>query len=491
MDSIYSESAAALVKAIKGKRISAVEALQAMLERIKAVNSAINAVVTVDEEGALARARAADEALARGEDLGPLHGLPMTVKDSWETAAIRTTAGAKEFADYVPREDAVGVARLKAAGAIIFGKTNLPSYAADIQSYNPLFGITNNPWDESRTVGGSSGGAAAALAAGMTPLELGSDLAGSIRVPAAMCGVYGHKPSYRAIPMRGHIPGPPGTQSEADLAVAGPMARTAQDLQLSMDVLTGPNAREAKAWQLKFPGPRHKALKAYRVACWFDDPYCPVQESLRDKLEDLADKLEKAGARVDRTARPPFSLKDNHDIYLTLLGAVVGAGMPPKLFRQIQRGLPLARLAQRLGQVPPEMTTYLEGCTQHTRHWITTNEARTRLRAEWDSFFTRYDVLLTPVLPTNAFVHNTKGNILNRKLVIDGKTRHYLDLFTWCGLATTSYLPVTTAPIGLDASGLPSGVQIIGPYLEDRTCMDFAARLDRLTGGFMAPPLKT
>ncbi len=489
MNTLSTRSASALVKAIKDKKLSAVEVLQAALERIKARNGAINAIVSVDEAGAMARAKEADAALARGEDWGPLHGLPMTIKDSWETAGLRTTSGAREFANYVPAEDAVPVARLKAAGAIVFGKTNLPTYAADIQSYNALFGTTNNPWDQSRTVGGSSGGAAAALATGMTPLELGSDLAGSIRVPAAMCGVYGHKPSYRAIPMRGHVPGPPGTLSEADLAVAGPLARSAEDLSLAMDVLTGPNACEAKAWQLQFPKPRRKALKDYRVACWFDDPYCPVQAALRDKLEELADKLEKAGAQVDRKARPPFSLKDNHDIYLGLLGAVVGAGLPPHLFRQMQRGLPLARLAQRLGAVPPEMVTYLEGCTQRTRHWIANNEARTRLRAGWDGFFDQYDVLLTPVLPTNAFVHNTKGNVLNRKLEIDGRTRHYLDLFIWCGLATTSYLPVSTAPVGLDAAGLPSGVQIIGPYLEDRTCMDFAARLDRLTGGFIPPPV--
>ena len=488
MDTITSQSATALTRALAAGKISAVDALQACLDRVKAVNGPVNAVVTLDEEGAMTRARQADAARARGALWGPLHGLPMTIKDSWQTAGLRTTSGAKEFAQFVPKDDAVPVARLKAAGAIIFGKTNLPTYAADIQSYNAIFGTTNNPWDMSRTVGGSSGGAAAALATGMTPLELGSDLAGSIRVPAAMCGVFGHKPSYRAIPMRGHIPGPPGTLSEADLAVAGPLARSAADLQLAMDVLAGPNTREGTAWRLRFPKARHKALKDYRIACWFDDPYCPVQEALRDKLESLAAKLEQAGARVDRTARPPFSLKDNHDVYLGLLGAVVGAGLPPKLFRQMQTGLPVARLMRRLGRFAPEMVAYLEGCTQSTRHWIAANEARTRLRAGWDGFFERYDVLLTPVLPTNAFVHNTKGNVLNRKLVIDGITRHYLELFIWCGLATTSYLPVTTAPVGLARDGLPSGVQIIGPYLEDRTGMDFAARVEKLTGGFIAPP---
>ncbi len=488
MDSINNKTAVELVKAIKAKKVSAVEVLQAHLARIEARNDTINAVVTLDAERAMAHAKEADDALARGEDWGSLHGLPMTIKDSWETADLRTTAGAKEYATHVPKGDAVPVARLKAAGAIVFGKTNLPAHAADIQTDNPLFGKTNNPWDQSRTVGGSSGGAAAALATGMTPLELGSDLAGSIRVPAAMCGVYGHKPSFRAIPMLGHVPGPPGTLSEADLAVAGPLACDASDLKLAMKVLCGPSTREGTAWSLDFPKPRHRALKDYRVACWFDDPYCPVQGALRDKLEDMADALEKDGVNVDRNARPPFSLQQNHDIYYSLLAAVAAAGLPPATFSKLGKSLPTLKLAARLGLAPDALVAYVKGATQQAKEWIRVNEARAHLRAGWDQFFSEYDLMLAPVLPTNAFPHTTKGSVVKRTLDIDGVSRSYLDLFVWPGLAGASYLPASVAPIGVASDGLPAAVQIIGPYLEDNTCMDFAAKLGKVFGGFTAPP---
>ncbi len=488
MASPTDKSATALIKDIKSKKISSVEVLQAHLDQVSARNDAVNAVVTLDEDRAMARAKEADAALAKGQYWGPLHGLPMTIKDSWETEGLRTTAGAQEYEDHVPKTDAAPVARLKAAGAIVFGKTNLPAYAADIQTDNPLFGKTHNPWDATRTAGGSSGGAAAALATRMTPLELGSDLAGSIRVPAAMCGVYGHKPSFRTIPMAGHVPGPPGTLSEADLAVAGPLARSAQDLMLAMDVLAGPSEREAAAWSMKLPKARHKALKDYRVACWLDDPYCPVQGALRDKLEDMADALEKAGVKVDRKARPSFSMERSHDIYFSLLAAVAAAGLPPQTFSQLGKALPLLKIAAKFGMVPEALADYAQGATQQAKEWIEKNEARAHLRASWDTFFKDYDIVLMPVLPTNAFPHVTKGSVVKRKLDIDGVTRSYLDLFVWPGLAGASYLPATVAPLGLSSDGLPAAVQIVGPYLHDKSCMDFAEKLGRVYGGFVAPP---
>jgi amidase len=488
MKALTTQTATELLAAIKAKKVSAVEALQACLEQVSRQNQKVNAVITLDVENAMECAKAADVALAKGENWGALHGLPMTIKDSWETAGLRTTAGAKEYSEHVPAKDAAPVARLKAAGAIIFGKTNLPAYAADIQTDNPLFGKTNNPWDQGRTAGGSSGGAAAALATGMTPLELGSDLAGSIRVPAAMCGVYGHKPSFRAIPMRGHVPGPPGSLSEADLAVAGPLARDAADLKLAMDVLSGPSAREGTAWALNFPKPRHKALKNYRVACWFDDPYCPVQGALRDKLEAMADALEKAGVSVDRKARPPFSMQQNHDIYFNLLAAVAAAGLPEASFSRLVKALPFLKLAARFGMVPEALVDYVKGSTQMARSWIVVNEKRAHLRAGWDQFFGEYDLMLTPVLPTNAFPHTTEGSVVKRSLEIDGVSRNYLELFVWPGLSGASYLPASVAPLGIAADGLPASVQIIGPYLEDYTCLDFAAKLGKVFGGFTPPP---
>src|SRR5215813_3710365 len=280
-ESIVSElaytTAIDLAKKIRQRELSSREALDYFLARVATLDKTINSVVTIDAERARAEADAADAALARGEMRGPLHGVPMTIKDSFQTAGMRTTSGAPELADFVPQEDAWPVARLRAAGAIIFGKTNLPIYAGDLQSYNEVFGTTNNPYDLSRTPGGSSGGAAAALACGFTPLELGSDIAGSIRLPCHMSGVVGHKPSYGIVPAHGQIPGPPGTLTLADLAVAGPMARTIDDLKLGLDIMAGPNRWEHPAWKLKLPAPRRTALKDYRVAAWLDDPTCRVE----------------------------------------------------------------------------------------------------------------------------------------------------------------------------------------------------------------------
>src|SRR5271155_661916 len=254
-------SAVAIAQRIRRREISSREAVDYFLARVAALDKPINSVVTIAAQRARTEADAADAALARGEVRGPLHGVPMTIKDSFQTAGMRTTSGARELSGFVPQEDAWPVARLREAGAVIFGKTNLPIYAGDLQSYNEVFGTTNNPYDLSRTPGGSSGGSAAALACGFTPLELGSDIGGSIRLPSHMSGVAGHKPSYGLVPAHGQIPGPPGTLSLADLAVAGPMARTVEDLKLGLGIMAGPNRWEHPAWRLSLPPPRKKKLK--------------------------------------------------------------------------------------------------------------------------------------------------------------------------------------------------------------------------------------
>src|SRR5882724_2015195 len=277
-ESIVSElaygTAIDLAKKISQREVSSREVLDYFLERVAQLDPRINSVVTIDAKRARAEADAADAALARGEVRGPLHGVPITIKDSFQTKGMRTTSGAPELSDLVPHEDAWPVARLREAGAIIFGKTNLPIYAGDLQSYNEVFGTTNNPYDPARTPGGSSGGSAAALACGFTPLELGSDIGGSIRLPSHMSGVVGHKPSYGIVPSHGQIPGPPGTLTLADLAVAGPMARTVEDLELGLSLIAGPNRWEKPAWRLKLPPPRSRTQKRYRVAAWLDDPFC-------------------------------------------------------------------------------------------------------------------------------------------------------------------------------------------------------------------------
>src|SRR5215813_13046429 len=295
MSDIAFRSALELVVALRNREVSSRELLDHYLKRVERYNPQINAVVTLDVDRARKRADEADQALARGELWGPLHGLPMTIKDTIETAGLRTTAGAPIHTNHIPAHDAPVVARLKAAGAIVFGKTNTPVFAGDAQTYNPIFGVTNNPWDLTRSPGGSSGGSAAALSAGLTGLELGSDIGGSIRNPAHYCGVYGHKPSYDIIPLRGHIPGPPGLLSGTDIAVLGPLARSAKDLSLVLGLLVGPDEDEGVAWRLELPSPRRGALREYRVAAWLDDPVCPVDNEVRRRLEATVEALRHKG----------------------------------------------------------------------------------------------------------------------------------------------------------------------------------------------------
>jgi len=276
-------SARTIAKQIRDRKISSREALDFFLARVESLDKPINSVVTIDAERARREADEADAALARSENRGPLHGVPITIKDSFQTKGMRTTSGAPELSSFIPTEDAWPVARLREAGAIIYGKTNLPIYAGDLQSYNEVFGTTNNPYDVTRTPGGSSGGSAAALACGFTPLELGSDIGGSIRLPSHMSGVTGHKPSYGIVPAHGQIPGPPGTLTMADLAVAGPMARTVEDLQLGLDIMTTPNRWEHPAWSIKLPPPRHRLLSEYRIAAWGDEPAGPREPQISEQ----------------------------------------------------------------------------------------------------------------------------------------------------------------------------------------------------------------
>src|SRR5829696_9074997 len=323
-------SATEIVAGIRAKEVSSSELLATFLERVERRRD-LNAVVTLDVERATATAARADEAVARGEALGALHGLPMTIKDAFETEGLRTTSGAPELADHVPERDADAVARLRAAGAVIFGKTNLPLYAGDVQTYNEVFGVTNNPWDQSCCAGGSSGGAAAALAARLTPLELGSDIGGSIRNPAHYCGVTGLKPTYGIVPIRGHIPGPPGTLSEGDIGVAGPMARTVQDLELGLDVLAGPDDARGVAWRLELPPPRATTLAGYRVATWLDDPAAPIDRSVLELLEGAVGTLAGAGARMDEEASLGVDLEEIAEVYVQLLVGVLANGYPPEV----------------------------------------------------------------------------------------------------------------------------------------------------------------
>lgn len=372
------------------------------------------------------------------------------------------------------------------AGAIVFGKTNLPVLAGDLQSYNPIFGVTNNPWDTGRTCGGSSGGAAVALACGFASFEIGSDIGGSIRTPSNWCGVFGHKPTHGIIPQRGHVPGPPGMLSEADLGVVGPMARSAADLALLLDIQAGPLRDRAVAWKLALPKPRCGKLSDYRVAVWLDDDDFPVDPDVRAVLSRAAGALRSAGVTVDEGARPALRLADIFDTYLRLLTPVLLAGVPPDEF---------AAMSEFAAGMPADakdgLTLFARYGTATHREWLSANEARERVRATFAEFFTRYDVLLTPVTPVTAIPHDHSEPMPMRSIMVGGKSRPYFDLLAWISAATCAWLPATVAPVGRSADGLPVGMQIVGPYLEDRSTIDFADKLSAIVGGFESPPLTT
>lgn len=484
-DTIYS-NANTLAQAIRDKQATSRAALDHYLARVERLNPNLNAVIELNVEAARERADAADAALAAGENWGPLHGVPMTLKDTYEVVGMTCVVGAPALKDYRPKTNAVVAQRLIDAGAIIFGKTNTPLYAQDVQSFNAVFGTSNNPWNTAHTPGGSSGGAAAAVAAGLSAFEVGSDIGGSIRTPAHFCGVYGHKPSHGLIPMRGHIPGPPGTVSETDLAVAGPLARSAEDLALAMDVLTGAHGTAAKAWQLRLPKARHKSLKKFRVACWLDDKYCPVDTHTRTALNNVVTALRNAGVQVDESPKLPATLKQAHGLYDALLNAVIGAGLPSKVYNSLRRIAPVMGLIGGLFKTP--LGPFANGATQRYRDWARSNEMRHRQREQWEEFFTSYDVLLMPVTVTSAIKHNQEGNLFNRKIDVDGKPRAYTDQFIWIGPPTAALLPVTTAPIGQTPQGLPIGMQIVGASLEDKTTIEFARLLAKVIGGYSVPP---
>ena len=481
MTDLGTQSARELAAMIRRKQISSREMLDFFLDAIADRNEPLNAVVTLDEENARRAAGEADEAIARGDALGPLHGLPMTIKDTFETAGIRTTAGNPIWKDHVPDRDADTVAKLKRAGVVVFGKTNLPFMASDVQSYNDLFGCTNNPYDLTRTPGGSSGGAATALAAGFTSLELGSDIGGSIRTPSHWTGIYGHKPSFGIVSNLGHMPGPPGAKSQPDLGVAGPLARSAEDLAIALDVLSGPDENNAAGWRLDLARPRHSRLSDFRVATWFEDPAIPVDDAVRARFEATIEALRGAGVQVDEKARPALVLKDLIRAFDRLLMPIVLADLPDAA---------LAGLTQFANSFDKNDTSDAAEAArapliQH-REWLATNEYREQLRVAFREFFSSYDVLLCPVTSLPAIRHD-HSPFPARTIQVNGETRPYRDLFGWISMATACHLPATVAPVGPTPEGLPIGVQIIGPYLEDHTTIEFARLLGDVIGGFTPP----
>jgi amidase len=449
----------ALLAALQSGAASAAELVDDAVARIERLDPPLNAVVVRDVDRARAAARLADEARARGETR-PLLGVPLTVKEAIDVAGLPTTWG-QPGASTPAAHDAVLVARLKAAGAIVLGKTNVATMLADWQTANPVYGVTSNPWDRTRTPGGSSGGAAAALAAGMTPLEFGSDLAGSLRIPASFCGVCAHRPSAGLVPTRGFAP--PGAPRDdiappVDQAVLGPMARSAADLALALDVIAGPDADDAVAWRLQLPPPRATALRDFRVLVVDTHPLVPTAASIRGALDGLADELARAGCTVGRSDPELPDFREVTTLFTTLLSAFMGVDAP--------EGGP---------------------STSH-RDWVQADRRRYALAARWRRLFARWDVVLTPTAPTTAFPHDARP-FDQRTLDVDGQAVPYRLLPLWTALPTPTGHPATTMPIGRDANGLPIGVQVIGPRLEDRTPIAFAGMVEALRGEFGSPPV--
>ena len=488
MEPLHYRSAAELISDLKNGELTSVDVTQAFLNRIRQCNDTINAVVTLDEEKALDKAREADAVRARGETLGALHGLPLTLKDTWEVAGLTCTAGAPALRNHKPEYHADVVQRLEDAGAIILGKTNVPIYATDLQSYNKLFGVTNNPHNPAHTPGGSSGGAAAALAAGMTPLEVGSDLAGSIRTPAHFCGVFGHKPTRSLVSFRGHIPGPPGTQSRPDLVEGGPMARNARDLELLLRVIAGPRPAEERSWTLRMAPSALQSLDQARVALWLEDPLCPVEQELTEGYQALGKSLSERGAMVTEASHPLLSLEHILPAYFNLLGALLSTSLKPAQRRQMKWIARLEPWLKFLGPMTPFIGEYGRGVNQPVYQWMAWSEMREKMRAEIESLFQEVDVLLTPVTPTTAIRHDHTHPVFKRRITVAGQPRAYMDQFCWIALATLLGLPATSVPIGRTKEGLPFNVQVIGAPGMDLTTIGFAGLLEEAgLAGFLRP----
>lgn len=458
-------SARRVARAIASGELSSVEYLDILLDAVRRHDD-LGLVVTLDEHARSACAEA-DAAVRRGDVLGPLHGVCMTVKDSFATRHLRTTAGMTSLASHRPREDATVVAALRRAGAVIYGKTNTAEAAADIQTHNEVFGLSRNPWHPGHTTSGSSGGAAGAVAAGFTPVEIGSDVAGSVRLPAAACGVYAHKPSFGTVSMHGHLPANrlPGA---IDMSVPGPLARCVDDLETMVSVMCGPDPWDAPAWRLSLPPARPLG----RVAAWFDDPYCPVDTQVRAALERAAGALRDAGVRVVPASPRGVDLAACDEVFHRMLSRVCLRDPTP----QELAGAPATD--NRLG------TRFL---AQRHNDWLVADSQRTRMREHWRLFFQRYDAILLPVAPNRTGTHDLRP-FPERRVTIDGVQRPYWDQIVWAGLTGVSYLPTTVVPVGLDSAGLPIGVAVAGPYLGDRTTLALARLLESVLAPVGHPP---
>lgn len=481
MRDITFKSAVDLADDIRTRKVGCRELLDHFWQRAERYNPRLNAIIFTDMTRARARASEADAAAARGEFWGPLHGLPMTIKESYDVVGMPTTWGVAALKDNFPATNAVAVDRLLGAGAIIYGKTNVPAMLGDWQTFNPIHGTTNNPWDLALSPGGSSGGAAAALAAGLTPLEAGSDIGASIRNPAHYCGVFGHKPTYGIVPLRGQLY--PGNVAPIDLFVSGPMARSAADLAVALPILAGPDILDAPGWALDLPRPTRRSLAECKVAVMYESPNAEVDVEVIDLLHKLVEFLVRRGASVSESARPAVDMHEAHATYIRLLRGATSRAQTPEAF---QRNLDI------LKTLAPDDDRYyarlIRGNTQHHVQWLDTDEVRHRMRYKWAEFFGDYDFLLCPVASSAAQPHDLSGERYQRTIAVNGRKVSTMDQLFWAGISTLPGLPATAAPVGLTPRGLPVGVQIIGPAYSDLACIAFAGWIEQEYRAFVPPP---
>ncbi|KZB79695.1 amidase [Amycolatopsis regifaucium] len=477
------QTAEELLAALRSGAVTSVELTEEAIARIERDDKVINAICVRDFDRARAAAHRADETRARGEDR-PLLGVPVTVKESYNVAGLPTTWGLPPHRDYLPSEDAVQVTRLKSAGAVILGKTNVPLGLQDIQSFNEIYGTTTNPWDHGRTSGGSSGGSAAALACGFGALSIGSDLAGSLRTPAHFCGVYAHKPTLGLVATRGMVPpSEPAFPTELDLAVAGPMARTARDLALLLDVMAGPDPlTRGVAHRLALPPARHERLGDFRVLVIDEHPLIPTGAAVRAGVDRVAAALVGSGARVERHSPLLPDLTEAATLYMQLLISGSVARFPVESDEQLR-----AHVAGLSADDRSLDSARLRAMVFSHRDWLEANNLREVHRHGWRQLFAEFDAVVCPITPTPAFPHDHDPDPMGRRVDIDGAEYPYFDQLVWAGLATMPGLPATAVPTGRSPEGLPIGVQLIGPMFEDRTPLRLAELLERKIGGFEAP----
>lgn len=453
-DTVYA-SVTELAAAIRERRVSAAEMLDAYLTQIERHNPTLNAVVTMDIDAACDAARRADDALAHDKPTGPLHGVPFTLKDAHATAGMRTTTGFPSFANEVPEHDGTVAARLKGAGGVLMGKTNVPSMLADFQTDNPIFGRTNNPWDIERTPGGSSGGAAAAVAAGLTPFEVGTDLSASIRIPAHFCGVYGLKTTEHRIPLTGLIPGLPGPTGVRIMSTIGPIARSVDDLALLLGILAGPDGRDTDVPAVPVAPIPDVALHNLRVAVAPTFPDLPVAADIRAAITHLASELEAQGTTIAEALPQEIDFGDDLRQAGALIGMITGVFDPDQNDPQTT------------------MAAYLEAL-----------DRRDRSINAWERFFDRWDVLLCPASMTMAIHHCPPGTPVS----VDGQETDYFMLSAHGTLFNYSGHPALTLPLTTDHEGLPIGVQLVGARWSEPRLLGIGRAIEALTGGFQRPP---